>query len=699
MKIDDILPKKRTAKDILPLLKRALSKGPCTPASLEAGLGCDSKTLTTALRLLEKETKVFSNGAFLSLEKPEFGYLPLKFLRHGEWIHIGLVSDTHLCCKEQRLDALHAQYDLFAAEGITTVLHAGNIVDGYIPRINGASVIVSGIDDQALYVVDNYPARKGITTHFITGDDHEGWWQKEGFNFGAYLQGLAEKSGRSDLRYLGHVEADVDVTTKHGIVRIKVQHPGGGCFTEGSEILTRDRGWVDFKDLTIADDVATMRKDTGFFEWQKPTAITNETYSGDVYRFKARTFDFTVTPNHGLWVRHDKAFKRSIQPKTMPQKGHGHADRNWRRIEAADLYTQYARQKWAIPTVSMGWSGTPVQYVDVPRLEPKNPGNSRNVAQMQHVGRQRIEHIVEMIGWYVTEGSANHKTVTITQCQNVNPANHARITNLVKAMGLRCCVTGRNKKDINIGCTELAKYLCDQCGVGAYHKFLPKWVKDLPSDMLRLLVEVMVAGDGHQDGESFHYVSYSKRLRDDMCEIAQKAGFGVASQDSRNVVHLRTVQNTPTINTRPERFRYSGRIYCATVPNGLIYVRSNGKAFWSHNSAYARSYTGQKQVESFAGGEKPQILVQGHYHVSNYMVDRNVHVINMPGFQDQTVFARKKRLRMEVGGAILSFTVTEAGSVGRLRVEYNLVFDRGFYKAYLRSDKRLVKGHLVLNRC
>ena len=47
-------------------------------------------------------------------------------------------------------------------------------------------------------------------------------------------------------------------------------------------------------------------------------------------------------------------------------------------------------------------------------------------------------------------------------------------------------------------------------------------------------------------------------------------------------------------------------------------------------SAYARSYTGQKQVEAFEGGEKPSILVQGHYHVSNYMNDRNIHVTPGP---------------------------------------------------------------------
>lgn len=279
------------------------------------------------------------------LPKPEFGYLPLNIIDESEWVRLGLVSDTHLACKECRLDALHTQYDLFAKEGVTTVLHAGNIVDGYIARINGDSVLETTIDGQAQYTIDNYPARKGITTHFITGDDHESWFAP-GFNFGAYLSMLAKEQGREDLLYIGHVEADVEVKVKgaSASTMLKVQHPGGG-------------------------------------------------------------------------------------------------------------------------------------------------------------------------------------------------------------------------------------------------------------------------------------------------------------------------------------------------------------------SSYARSYAGQKQVESLQGGEKPAILVQGHYHVSNYMIERNIHVIGMPGFQDQTIFARKKRLRMDIGGALLEFKVhKDTGAVTRCKLEFNMFFDRGFYKPYLRSDKKILKGHLVINK-
>src|SRR6266542_3711434 len=157
-----------------------------------------------------------------------FGKIPLDVFDGDGWTKLGLVADTHLCCREERLDALHAQYDLFEREGVRSVFHAGNIVDGYVPRINGASVLESSIDGQVSYCAREYPKRAGITTHFITGNDHEGWWQKEGFNFGAYLQMVCERLGRQDMKYIGHVEADVELRAGDFVQRMKIQHPGGG---------------------------------------------------------------------------------------------------------------------------------------------------------------------------------------------------------------------------------------------------------------------------------------------------------------------------------------------------------------------------------------------------------------------------------------------------------------------------------------
>ncbi len=161
------------------------------------------------------------------LPKQEFGRLPLDVTDAGDWLRYGLVADTHLCCKEERLSELHNQYDIFKREGITTVFHAGNPIDGYVARINGESVFSSTIDGQSQYFADNYPQRKGIHTFFITGDDHESWFAP-GFNVGAYMQTVAERGGRKDLTYIGHVEADVEIKTGDVSTIIKIQHPGGG---------------------------------------------------------------------------------------------------------------------------------------------------------------------------------------------------------------------------------------------------------------------------------------------------------------------------------------------------------------------------------------------------------------------------------------------------------------------------------------
>lgn len=300
---------------------------------------------------LEKMNEPFPSGMGKTIDPlveaakqvpTEFGSIPLDVFDGDAWTKIGLVADTHLCCREERLDALNAQYDLFAREGVRDVFHAGNIVDGYVPRINGGSVIESSIDGQATYCAHHYPQRAGITTHFITGNDHEGWWQKEGFNFGAYLQMVCERLGRTDMKYIGHVEADVILSCGEHVQRMRIQHPGGG-------------------------------------------------------------------------------------------------------------------------------------------------------------------------------------------------------------------------------------------------------------------------------------------------------------------------------------------------------------------SAYARSYKGQKMVESFQGGEKPAILVQGHYHVSGYSFDRNVHIIGMPGFQEQTIFGRTKHLRYEIGGVILEFKMSSVtGAITRVRPEFNMFFDRGFYKKFLPSDNLLSNQPTIL---
>lgn len=82
-------------------------------------------------------------------------------------------------------------------------------------------------------------------------------------------------------------------------------------------------------------------------------------------------------------------------------------------------------------------------------------------------------------------------------------------------------------------------------------------------------------------------------------------------------------------------------------------------------SAYATSYTPQKIVESLSGGQKPNVLILGHYHKQGNFFVRNVHTVLGGCFCDQTPFMRKKRLAAHVGGYLLDITVAPDGSVLR----------------------------------
>ncbi len=160
------------------------------------------------------------------------GKLTLKAKDRGDgWIVFGFCTDKHLCNSHERLDVLNAAYDRFAAEGVTDVFDAGNWIDGEA-RFNKQELLRFGMDNQLDYLIDVHPQRNGIVTHYVSGDDHEGWYaQRECINIGSYLEMKAKKAGRNDLQFLGHVEADVELKAKNSTntrTVMRVMHPGGG---------------------------------------------------------------------------------------------------------------------------------------------------------------------------------------------------------------------------------------------------------------------------------------------------------------------------------------------------------------------------------------------------------------------------------------------------------------------------------------
>jgi hypothetical protein len=182
-------------------------------------------------------------------------------LHKGGVLKVGVLGDTQLGNKHQRLDVLNTAYDDYESQGITSVYHTGNLVDGFNQFINLHELLPEAgpsFERQVAYAAKVYPKKKGITTYFITGECHEGWWiKKHGWNVGQTIMdrfriplactiegsfrqqecphikdGWCRAHGRDDFVYLGHEEADVELRyegAKKGQGAIaRPMHPGGG---------------------------------------------------------------------------------------------------------------------------------------------------------------------------------------------------------------------------------------------------------------------------------------------------------------------------------------------------------------------------------------------------------------------------------------------------------------------------------------
>jgi hypothetical protein len=97
-------------------------------------------------------------------------------------------------------------------------------------------------------------------------------------------------------------------------------------------------------------------------------------------------------------------------------------------------------------------------------------------------------------------------------------------------------------------------------------------------------------------------------------------------------------------------------------------------------SSYAISYTDQKRVESYSGGEKPNAELAGHYHKFNIGYPREVWTAQCGTTCDQSMFMRKKRLQAHVGYAIIKIRQDETGALTGFAPEWFPFYDRGYYE-------------------
>jgi len=163
---------------------------------------------------------VDSGGRVVRSRMPIWGEVyDVSSLVDPKHLHFGVMGDTHLADKKERTDLLNKYYDTCEAEGIKLVLNVGDLTTGTgVYRGQEVELKCFGQEDQIQYAIDNYPARKGITTVAISGN-HD----LRGYETGGVDPLVQIAARRKDIVYIGQMWGKADM---HG-VQVELLHPSG----------------------------------------------------------------------------------------------------------------------------------------------------------------------------------------------------------------------------------------------------------------------------------------------------------------------------------------------------------------------------------------------------------------------------------------------------------------------------------------
>jgi thymidylate synthase ThyX len=372
------------------------------------------------------------------------------------------------------------------------------------------------------------------------------------------------------------------------------------CYDDDTEVLTA-HGWKPWPKVDGTEVFGTLNPRTGELEYQEALEVFHASYAGPMYRVRSEQVDLLVTPNHRMWVqRHDTQAARRGQQKFAAEPAE---DILHRRVK----YQKSAR-----------WIGSTPDRVTIPGTRRTYQRRDRDKAETRTSPEVSfpVEAFAKFLGYYLAEGSVDRTTIVLSQ--KPGPVRE-RMAEAVRAMGLRPSISNVGCGGVRIWCVQLRDMLAE---LGHSHeKRVPSMVQGWAPETIRAFLQAMVEGDGTVHRTNGHRVIYtsSAEMADDLQVLAIKAGWSANvrvddrtglervmpnGQRFRNlrpcyVVSLLSRRLTPLVNhgrlAAPSRYldavgyndgleHYEGWVHCVRVPNGLLFVRRNGKPVVSSNT-------------------------------------------------------------------------------------------------------------------
>lgn len=330
------------------------------------------------------------------------------------------------------------------------------------------------------------------------------------------------------------------------------------CLLPSSQALSKTKGWVNYEDLKVGDEILAFNRDIGESEWQKVERVNVFDYDGDMIRLKTKHLDVLSTPDH-RWVV-TKPNKISKLDKTEV-------------LTSDELYN--SDKPYAIPI--------------------RAPHNNQVKARYS-------DAYVAFLGWYLTDGHLkNGNIVRICQSNTANPHKVDIIDSIMEELDVEF---SRREKNQVIWEIRDPGFVYKLNRLVPERKLNMRLLTRLTNPQLSILLENMRLGDGWSvwatgdktQGELLQALVVLCNNTSSMYELshegdlsyfkdkkpskygqefvrATKTSYGVKFSFRKSV----NTKNTYNSENNLTKEKYVGKVWCPTVKSGAFFTRVIGE--------------------------------------------------------------------------------------------------------------------------
>ncbi|MBQ3021061.1 MAG: metallophosphoesterase family protein [Bacilli bacterium] len=545
------------------------------------------------------------------------------------------ISDTRIGSKSQQLSILNDIYQKASELGYNTVIHCGNITEGLYPSNNEYSE-TTFLDDSQIqvdYITKNYPKYDKIKTYFITGAKDQKHLTFNNVNIGRRIT-----NNRQDLIYLGQTSSNVFIDN----VKMQVFNPK---LAKTYTVSYRPQQQIDSyrsedkPDILLYGGLLQMEK----FNHRGVACISVPSVCATTEEMNEKRYANTI----GAWY---------VTVKT-DEKG------NLKSIKAIDsVYyntdkNDYKNKKYTTNVktttkVKEEIKDTTIEYISKIYKYMKNDMPIEEFMEKFHCNRKELMGILELCRIYDKEIN-----IVIKDGKEVFEKLPSKLISKTSKVPLDELVH-----------TELC--VVSDTHLGNIHQQL-HFLNELYEEAhKRGITTVLHCGD-LVDG---NYTNRAEQPRQQFLHgFDEQIGYvvdmypkvnGITTKfilGSHDETHYKNDQATAGfwIPKCRKDMEYLGQDFANININKIKIMLDHPGG----GSSKAYSYQMQKRIELLESGNKPKILLTGHYHKSYAFVYRNVRAIAVGSCCDTTQFQHKQILSNAMSGYFLDIYSDKFGNI------------------------------------